>query len=311
MANACKMTIDTGYTLNNNDIVKGEMILDIINKRENLNNVLGSKYFFDLENEVTPATVKTITVPNSVCGKTSFANCDCVDGNTVEIDINKRISCTKNFSPCSANLRGEDPVKMLARLVRETKTAMRKGYTNHIYEELKANGTAVTADLSTYEKIAEYLDSVYATFNAADYLRNWNPSSDMVESGSVQARYVFLDSTVFSALRKGLGEKCCFSLEAMAEELEAMRYEGMSIISVVGLKDTHGMLAMALYAPYALMVSKCKTEIKTLVDFVQDNPVTNETEVMDKVMGGENFGFKLAAQAAVQYVEATTKIVKP
>jgi hypothetical protein len=168
----------------------------------------------------------------------------------------------------------------------------------------KDGGTAVTGDLSTPEAIIEVLDQIEMAFNDAGYLYQWNPTASSEQVGSVDARYIFMDSAVFNRLRKAEGAKCCLDLEVQRENVQSMRYHGFNIISVNRMKATYGMDLMAVYAPHMLMVAKCEEQADVMTDQVSDKGTTMEK--YDAIMARMVYGFKLVSPVAVQYVEAST-----
>jgi hypothetical protein len=302
MANACKSVIQTGYNLLNKSDIVGLGILDILNKRDNLGN--GSTFIFEVEHELVAGLAEDLTLPTSNCGVKTYKVCECNENSEVELKIDKVVSCARKFNKCASELLGENPAVALAKRTDEVARQVNADLVNSVVLSAKDGGTAVTGDLSTPEAIIEVLDQIEMAFNDAGYLYQWNPTASSEQVGSVDARYIFMDSAVFNRLRKAEGAKCCLDLEVQRENVQSMRYHGFNIISVNRMKATYGMDLMAVYAPHMLMVAKCEEQADVMTDQVSDKGTTMEK--YDAIMARMVYGFKLVSPVAVQYVEAST-----
>jgi hypothetical protein len=302
MANACKSVIQTGYNLLNKSDIVGLGILDILNKRDNLGN--GSTFIFEVEHELVAGLAEDLTLPTSNCGVKTYKVCECNENSEVELKIDKVVSCARKFNKCASELLGENPAVALAKRTDEVARQVNADLVNSVVLSAKDGGTAVTGDLSTPEAIIEVLDQIEMAFNDAGYLYQWNPTASSEQVGSVDARYIFMDSAVFNRLRKAEGAKCCLDLEVQRENVQSMRYHGFNIISVNRMKATYGMDLMAVYAPHMLMVAKCEEQADVVTDQVSDKGTTMEK--YDAIMARMVYGFKLVSPVAVQYVEAST-----
>lgn len=302
MANACKSIIQTGYNLLNKSDIVGLGILDILNKRDNLGN--GSTFIFEVEQELVAGLAEDLTLPTSNCGVKTYKVCECNENSEVELKIDKVVSCARKFNKCASELLGENPAVALAKRTEEVARQVNADLVNSVVLSAKDGGTAVTGDLSTPEAIIEVLDQIEMAFNDAGYLYQWNPTASSEQVGSVDARYIFMDSAVFNRLRKAEGAKCCLDLEVQRENVQSMRYHGFNIISVNRMKATYGMDLMAVYAPHMLMVAKCEEQADVMTDQVSDKGTTMEK--YDAIMARMVYGFKLVSPVAVQYVEAST-----
>jgi hypothetical protein len=302
MANACKSVIQTGYNLLNKSDIVGLGILDILNKRDNLGN--GSTFIFEVEHELVAGLAEDLTLPTSNCGVKTYKVCECNENSEVELKIDKVVSCARKFNKCASELLGENPAVALAKRTEEVARQVNADLVNSVVLSAKDGGTAVTGDLSTPEAIIEVLDQIEMAFNDAGYLYQWNPTASSEQVGSVDARYIFMDSAVFNRLRKAEGAKCCLDLEVQRENVQSMRYHGFNIISVNRMKATYGMDLMAVYAPHMLMVAKCEEQADVMTDQVSDKGTTMEK--YDAIMARMVYGFKLVSPVAVQYVEAST-----
>ena len=303
MANACKSTINTGYTLLNKSEIVGMGILDILNKRNNLGN--GSTFIFEVEQELVAGLAENLTLPTSNCGVKSYKVCDCDENSEVELKIDKVVSCARKFNKCASELLGENPALAIAKRTEEVARQVKADLVNSVVNSAKTGGTAVTGSLATPEEIIDALDQIEIAFNDAGYLYSWNPSASSEQAGSVDARYIFMDSAVFNRLRKAEGAKCCIDLEVQRENVQSMRYHGFNIVSVNRMAAVYGMDLMAVYAPHMLMVAKCEEQAEVLTDQVSDKGTTMEK--YDAIMARMVYGFKLVSAVAVQYIAATTK----